>query len=76
MHSVNRPERTDSVDDGRTPVRYIHESVLAWVRRRVAPRRTDDMGLFGSALRLLLLVLFGVYFGLPLIWLLLAPTKT
>jgi len=77
MVRVDRLERTDSVDEYIHEVdEYIHESAHPRVRRRVAPRRTDDMGLFGSALRLLLLVLFGVYFGLPLIWLLLAPTKT
>ncbi len=45
MHSVNKLKRTDS-------------SMLAQVRRWVGPRRTDDMGLFGSGLRLLVLLVF------------------
>jgi multiple sugar transport system permease protein len=45
------------------------------VRRIVAQRRSDQMTPIGAALRALILLAFGVFFGLPLLWLLLAATK-
>ena len=38
--------------------------------------RTNGLGPIGAAVRLAVLLLLAVFFGLPLIWLLLAPTKT
>jgi len=38
--------------------------------------RADEMGLAGYLLRLLVLVVFGLFFFLPLFWLLFAPSKT
>lgn len=39
-------------------------------------RQHTGLSLGGALLRYALLLLFGVFFGLPLLWLLLAPTKT
>jgi multiple sugar transport system permease protein len=39
-------------------------------------RQRTGLSLFGSLLRYGVLLLFGIFFGLPLLWLLLAPTKT
>jgi ABC-type sugar transport system, permease component len=45
-------------------------------RARVFSRRIfGDMGSLGAFLRLAVLLLFALYFGLPLLWLLLAPSK-
>jgi multiple sugar transport system permease protein len=45
-------------------------------RARVFSRRTfGDMGSLGTILRFAVLLLFALYFGLPLLWLLLAPSK-
>lgn len=44
--------------------------------QRSAGLRRDGLGPIGAAARLLLLLLLAVFFGLPLLWLLLAPTKT
>src|SRR5687768_4821712 len=44
--------------------------------RRSRHIRTNGLGPGGSAMRIVLLLLIAVFFGLPLIWLLLAPTKT
>jgi multiple sugar transport system permease protein len=38
--------------------------------------RTDDMGPAGATTRIGLMIVFALFFGLPLLWLLLAPTKT
>lgn len=47
------------------------------LRRRLARyRQATGLSLAGALLRYGLLLLFGVFFGLPLLWLLLAPTKT
>src|SRR5262245_36096413 len=57
----------------------LRASIGKWriimVRRIVAQRRSDQMTPIGAALRALILLAFGVFFGLPLLWLLLAPTK-
>jgi len=38
-------------------------------------RNTDDMGILGSLLRYGILLIFVVYFAVPLIWLLVAPSR-
>ena len=38
-------------------------------------RVADDMGPVTATSRILLLFVLGLFFGLPLLWLLLAPTK-
>jgi multiple sugar transport system permease protein len=42
---------------------------------RVHRRAFGDVGVFGSAFRLATLLVFAAYFALPMIWLLLAPSK-
>jgi multiple sugar transport system permease protein len=44
-------------------------------RKAISRRIFGDMGSFGYFLRLAVLLLFALYFGLPLLWLLLAPSK-
>lgn len=43
--------------------------------KTISRRIFGDMGPFGYFLRLAILLLFALYFGLPLLWLLLAPSK-
>jgi multiple sugar transport system permease protein len=43
--------------------------------RGFSRRLFGDMGSLGTILRLAVLLLFALYFGLPLLWLLLAPSK-
>lgn len=43
--------------------------------KAISRRIFGDMGFLGYFLRLAILLLFALYFGLPLLWLLLAPSK-
>lgn len=45
-------------------------------RRRNGLLQRNGLGPIGAAVRLILLLLLAVFFGLPLVWLVLAPTKT
>lgn len=45
-------------------------------RRFARLRRTAGLGPVGATVRVLVLLMFAVFFGVPLLWLLLAPTKT
>ncbi len=45
-------------------------------RRTHTPQSQGSLGPVGTLIRLALLLLFGIFFGLPLVWLILAPTKT
>lgn len=51
-------------------------SWLARWRRLRTPQSQGSIGPVGTLIRLALLLLFGIFFGLPLVWLILAPTKT
>jgi multiple sugar transport system permease protein len=50
--------------------------IPAPARGRKRQLRTHGLGSVGGATRIVLLLLIAVFFGLPLLWLLLAPTKT
>ncbi|HZR43981.1 MAG TPA: hypothetical protein VFB12_27955, partial [Ktedonobacteraceae bacterium] len=45
-----------------------------WYRRPVKASKT--IGPVGTLVRFFALLLLGIFFGLPLVWLILAPTKT
>jgi multiple sugar transport system permease protein len=54
----------------------IEKTANAWQRiREYARRQFKDIGPLGYFLRLGVLLVFALYFGLPLLWLLLAPSK-
>ena len=41
----------------------------------LSQRRSDQISPIGAVLRVLVLLAWGVFFGLPLLWIVLAPTK-
>jgi multiple sugar transport system permease protein len=41
----------------------------------LSQRRSDQISPIGAALRVVVLLAWGVFFGLPLLWIILAPTK-
>ncbi|HLV98646.1 MAG TPA: carbohydrate ABC transporter permease [Ktedonobacterales bacterium] len=57
-------------------------STVAWSswftrwRRTGTPLNQGTIGPVGTLIRLVVLLLFGIFFGLPLVWLILATTKT
>jgi multiple sugar transport system permease protein len=51
-----------------------HWYARLWFRRSVGVGNT--LGPVGTLVRFFALLLFGIFFGLPLVWLILAPTKT
>lgn len=46
-----------------------------WWNNQQASRRRSGLSLGGAIVRFIILLLFALFFGLPLLWLLLAPTK-
>jgi multiple sugar transport system permease protein len=45
------------------------------VLKLLSQRRSDQISPIGAALRVVVLLAWGVFFGLPLLWIVLAPTK-
>jgi multiple sugar transport system permease protein len=49
---------------------------FASLRSRLTAPSRNSIGPVSTLIRLVLLLVFGIFFGLPLVWLFLAPTKT